>query len=844
MITTPLSVTALLSTFRSLFHDYHTLLTLMVLIGLSTSSAYAAMPLPPEGMSSYNPLLQGILYGILLALFIYTLNIYITLKDKTFLFFLSLLLAVAIQITARQGVNPLILGSGSSSPDNTLLISTALNLLFGALFIRRFLGLPQYSPILDWAVLATGLLPVFIYGLLASMTITPPTLSILITHTLACTIVITASAVRYQQGCRPAKFPLIASLILFVPMVFLLFMPDSAQPLPITNSTLNICATAQMIVFTYGLISHIGHLNKQLNREISDRKLADITYRENEQRWRELADSTFEAILIYQGGIIIDANQACDQVLGYEPTQLIGTSGESFIGKDNLSVLLQKISDASSDACEFTLAKNTQQHDTISVELRSKSGNFNQQPAHIVAIRDISERKQHEQQLLQLGYYDSLTGLANRSLFQQRLHHAIDKAQRVQQKHALLFIDLDQFKNVNDSLGHDVGDQLLVEVGKRLSTRARKVDTVARLGGDEFAILIEDIQAPYSAAKVADELLSVMSDHIQVDDYHLMVTPSIGIALYPSDGDNGGELLRKADTAMYHAKSQGRNNYQFYTEALNKKIVRRMDLESELRLAIERNELFINFQPKVNLNSGNIVGAEALLRWQSKKYGLVHPVEFISIAEETGLIWPIGELVLTQACQQALGWLQIYPSFGSIAVNISGIQFSNIGLIDTVASVLKEVGIPPQHLELEITEGAIINNAEEAIKIMKSLKSLGVKLSLDDFGTGYSSLNYLKRFPVDSLKIDRSFVAEIVSDKTSLLIADNIIKLAHDLQLNIVAEGVETAEQLKIIREMGCDELQGYIFSKPLTNVGMNTLLAENHNLYKNSAEFCSADST
>jgi len=262
-----------------------------------------------------------------------------------------------------------------------------------------------------------------------------------------------------------------------------------------------------------------------------------------------------------------------------------------------------------------------------------------------------------------------------------------------------------------------------------------------------------------------------------------------------------------------------------------------MDLESELRLAIERDELFLNFQPKVNLNTGNIVGAEALLRWQSEKHGLVPPGDFISIAEETGLIWEIGELVLEHACRQALGWLEIYPAFSSIAVNISGIQFNHYSLVDTVAKVLKKTGIPAQHLELEITEGAIIDNAEDAIEIMKQLKDLGVNLSLDDFGTGYSSLNYLKRFPVDSLKIDRSFVAEIVSDKTSLMIAENIVKLAHDLQLNVVAEGVETTEQLAIIRKMGCDELQGYIFSKPLINTEMDSKLAEHSNLYKNTPD-------
>lgn len=573
--------------------------------------------------------------------------------------------------------------------------------------------------------------------------------------------------------------------------------------------------------------------------DITDTRLADIANRENEQRWRELADSTFEAILIYQDNVIVDANQACEQLLGFSPTQLIGTAGESFISRENLQAMLDSIHEGSNEPTEFSL--RTRAGETIMVESRSRTGAFNQQQVHIVALRDVTERLQHEQQLKQLGYYDSLTGLANRTLFQERLQHAIDKSKRYLQNHALLFIDLDQFKHVNDSLGHDIGDQLLVEVGRRLKTRVRKVDTVARLGGDEFAILVEDITAPYIAAKVAEEILAVMAEPIGVDEYKLMVTPSIGIALYPTDGDSGTELLRKADTAMYHAKSLGRNNYQFYTEALNEKMVRRMDMESELRLAIERDEFLLHYQPKVDLETGNIVGAEALLRWHSAKFGLVPPDEFIAIAEETGLIWPIGELVLRHACEEAKHWLAIHPAFGSIAVNISGIQFNHSNLVETIAQVVEETGVPPEHIELEITEGAIINNADEAIKVMATLKELGVRLSLDDFGTGYSSLNYLTRFPVDCLKMDRSFIAEMVNDVTGQKVAENIVKLAHDLKLTVVAEGVETEEQLNMIRSMGCDELQGYIFSKPLPSKEISSLLASEVNLYRNRPTMKSA---
>lgn len=893
----------------------------------------------------------GMVYGVLFALFVYTFNIYISLRDNTFLYFLGVLTAVALQTAANQGTirilapgNDLLVNSGS-------IVAALLHVLASAFFVRRFLFLPINNPTLDKMILASGLVPLLIYIALP-LPLPLAERGAVFAGIASTIIIIIASAIRYGRGYAPAIFPLAGGLLLFLPMSLQTLLPENFLPALTNGNLFSLCIMLQMIILACGLGSRIDNINKELSGEISERKrrqmqllqaqkiarygdwswntitnsfsfsdsaqnilpelstgtsndfdklierasererkaihlafseategkngyqaefsllhnngathyyltqaeyqrdrrgnktpqligtihditerkLADMAHKENEQRWRELADSTFEAILIYQENLIIDANQACDELLGYSPTQLIGTSGELFIGRESLPMLLREIEASAEGAFEFTLQRKDRPG--IDAELMSKRGSFNQKKVQIVAIRDISERKQHEQQLRQLGYYDSLTGLANRTLFQQRLEHAISKSERTRQKHALLFIDLDQFKNVNDSLGHDIGDQLLIEVGKRLAERTRKVDTVARLGGDEFAILVEDIKAPYSAAKVAGELLKVMSDPIQVDDYNLQVTPSIGIALYPSNGKTGGELLRKADTAMYHAKSQGRNNYQFYTEKLNQRIIRRMALESDLRLAIPNKELSLNFQPQVDLHSGAIVGAEALLRWKSEKHGLVSPEEFITIAEETGLIWPIGELTLEDSCRQAAMWLKTYPNFGRIAVNISGIQFNHRSLVTTVKNVLQKTNLPADRLELEITEGAVINNVEDAIYIMKQLKNIGVKLSLDDFGTGFSSLNYLKRFPVDSLKIDRSFVADIASNKTDLKIADNIVKLAHDLNLNVVAEGVETQEQLNIIRNIGCDHLQGFLFSRPLNSTEYETILEEESNLY------------
>ncbi|MGK0499184.1 MAG: diguanylate cyclase (GGDEF)-like protein/PAS domain S-box-containing protein [Oceanicoccus sp.] len=893
----------------------------------------------------------GIITGILFALFLYTLTIYIALKDRTFLYFLLLISAVFMQTSASLGIIKIAMPGSNQLVDFMVIAGAIINALASVFFIRRFLLLEKYNPVLSKLILASGFISLFCLPIYLWSQDTGE-LAAIMTVSITSILTVISSFIRLKNGFKPAIFILAGSLVVLLPMLIIVILPESSLPAMSTTNLLNICVAIKLIIWASAMSSRIDNINKQLSKEISERKLrekqllqaqmlarygdwswdtlsnrfvfsasaknifsfnfddsknifdqlldqaqpdekaaleqafgngqqseqsfhaefsmqqqdgstqyymtqadyqrddngnssslligtlhditekklADFAYTENEQRWRDLADSTFEAILIYQNSIIIDANHPCENLLGYSPSQLIGSSGESFIDPKKLPDLLKKISAAQSNVFEFSLRRKD--HPDIEVELRSRSGNFNQKPVHIVAIRDISERKEYEQKLQKLGYYDSLTGLANRTLFLQRLQRAINKSERTEEKHALLFIDLDQFKNVNDSLGHDIGDRLLLKVAQRLEKNSRKTDTVARLGGDEFAILVEDIGAPYTAAKIADELIRMMAVLIEVDDYKLLVTPSIGIALYPTDGETTDELLRKADTAMYHAKSQGRNNYQFYTKQLNEKIIRRMALESALRTAIKDDEFYLYYQPKVCLKTGNIVGAEALLRWESAKFGFVSPVEFIPVAEETGLIWPIGELVLKQASLQLKNWIDRFPNFESMAVNISGIQFNHNSLVDTVTEVLQEYQIPPAHLELEITESAIIDNAEDAIKVMIQLKELGVKLSLDDFGTGYSSLSYLKRFPVDSLKIDRSFVAEIVSNPIDMKIADNIVKLAHTLGLNVVAEGVETDEQLEMINAMDCDQLQGYIFSKPIDQQELTTMLANQDNLY------------
>lgn len=443
-------------------------------------------------------------------------------------------------------------------------------------------------------------------------------------------------------------------------------------------------------------------------------------------------------------------------------------------------------------------------------------------------IQDITERRQAEDQIRFLAYYDNLTQLPNRLLFRERLDYALTRARRETTQVAILFLDLDRFKQINDTLGHSTGDSLLEAVATRLQECVRGIDpvtrnvpvethnTLARLGGDEFIIALGDITQIEDAAKVARRILTALKDPFRLDNNEVFVSSSIGISVFPDDGDNAEALLMNADAAMYHAKDEGRNNYQFYNTSMNEAAFAKLSLENDLRKAVERNELVLYYQPQIDIRSGNIISMEALLRWQHPERGLISPMEFIPLAEETGLIVPIGAWVLQAACVQTKAWHDAGHTMLSVAVNLSGRQFRENGLIQMVEQVLNDSGLDPEHLELEITESIIMQNAESTINTLNDLKAMGVKLSIDDFGTGYSSLSYLKRFPIDTLKIDRSFVRDITNEEEDEAITKAIIVMAQSLKLSVVAEGVETEQQLAILRKQGCPITQGYLFSKPI----------------------------
>lgn len=435
---------------------------------------------------------------------------------------------------------------------------------------------------------------------------------------------------------------------------------------------------------------------------------------------------------------------------------------------------------------------------------------------YIAIYSDISERKKEEEQIQFLASHDVLTRLPNRYLLTDRLEQALALGERTRTRVGLLFVDLDHFKNINDSLGHDVGDELLRQVARRMSACFRRSDTIARLGGDEFVAVLSEIASENEAASVAEKMLEAFGEKFIVEEHQLTISPSIGISIFPDDGNNPVTLMRNADIAMYRAKAQGRNTFQFYRAEMTAHATERLQLEIQLRHAIERGELSLHYQPQIDLSTGEMNGVEALVRWNHPDLGMVSPARFIPIAEDSGLIIEIGEWVLRTACLQGLRWqAQGYREI-QIAVNVSGVQFTRGHIAERVRDILDETGFDPRLLELEITESVLMTSGESSLDIMNSLKSLGLSLALDDFGIGYSSLSRLKTFPLDYLKVDQSFVRDIATDPNDAAIVRAVLSMSREMDLKVIAEGVETDEQLEFLRTLQCRTFQGYLFSRPV----------------------------
>jgi diguanylate cyclase (GGDEF)-like protein/PAS domain S-box-containing protein len=435
---------------------------------------------------------------------------------------------------------------------------------------------------------------------------------------------------------------------------------------------------------------------------------------------------------------------------------------------------------------------------------------------HYVATgKDITERMRDQERLQHMAHHDALTDLPNRNLFLDRLQQALNRARWHQRLVAVMFLDLDRFKYINDTLGHNTGDQLLLQISKRLKNSVRDGDTIARFGGDEFALLLDDIQSDNDVSGLARKLLGTLEEAFRIGRHEFYITASIGISLFPADGEDAETLLRNADVAMYRAKDLGKNNYQFYSDDMSARVFERLTLENHLRRALEKNEFVLHYQPQVDARSNRLTGVEALLRWQHPDMGLVPPANFIPLLEETGMIEEVGQWVLETACRQSRQWHDAGWAYLHMSVNLSSRQFNNSDFIDTLHDIILRTGINPEFLELELTESMLMRNASMTINALKSLNELGVRFAIDDFGTGYSSLSYLRRFPIDTIKIDRSFIHDVMENSDDAAITSAIIVMARSLALNVIAEGVETETQLKFLQARQCHYIQGYLFSRP-----------------------------
>jgi diguanylate cyclase (GGDEF)-like protein/PAS domain S-box-containing protein len=565
--------------------------------------------------------------------------------------------------------------------------------------------------------------------------------------------------------------------------------------------------------------------------DITERKEADLALREAERRYHSLFDNAIEGIFrTSTEGHYLDANPALARIYGFEsPTDLISSlrdiRRQLYVDPARREEFMRIIK-ARGSISGFESQVYRRNGDVIWISENARAVFEHGQVVYYEGtVEDITERRLYQARIEQQANYDTLTGLANRSLLNDRIQQAIFTAASYGTRLAVVFVDLDRFKFINDSLGHHVGDELLKAMADRFRSSVRDHDTVARLGGDEFVLLINGQGEPDSVGTTMERMLQLISHPWRSAYGEFEVTCSIGVALYPDDGSDADTLLKHADSAMYRAKEHGRNNFQFFTDDLNRVMKERLELESNLRRALDRGQFELLYQPRVDLKTRELTGCEALIRWQLPGRGVVAPARFIPIAEETGLIGPIGRWVLQTACAQNKAWQDAGLKPAVVAVNVSPRQFRRDDLVQTITEVLEQTKLEPRWLEIEITENMVMHDGEHMVEMLRAIKRLGVQIAVDDFGTGYSSLSYLKRFPVDRLKVDRSFVQDMANDADSAAIVRTIIALGHNLGLKVVAEGVETEEQIAFLADNACDELQGYYFSKPVSGWRFRKLL-------------------
>jgi diguanylate cyclase (GGDEF)-like protein/PAS domain S-box-containing protein len=567
--------------------------------------------------------------------------------------------------------------------------------------------------------------------------------------------------------------------------------------------------------------------------------VVDQTERVHQRNQLEIDSEVFrisrEGVMILDNnGIIISVNEAFSQITGYSKAEAVGQTPrllKSGRQKDDFYKQMWN---------QLNLKRNWQGE----IWNRKKSGEIFPQwlsisvstddqgkvKEYVGIFMDITEQKKSQDRIENLAFFDSLTGLANRRLLADRAKQAISFAKRQKCMIGFIYLDLDHFKEINDVMGHQVGDELLVQVAERLKSCVRDADTVCRMGGDEFVLLINELASPDDAVEVIQKVLDKLSYNFEIDHRTFKVSCSLGASFYPLDGDNFSHLLQSADTAMYQAKSGGRNTFRLFTNEMNIRVQRNMMIRNDIQQGLKTGQFFVVYQPQYDLNTLKVISVEALLRWQHPDRGLISPADFIPIAEETGMIIELGLFVMLQSCKQAKLWLDEGYRL-SVAVNVSYVQFVRNNLLEQIKSVLEETQLPPELLELELTESIMAADPENVLSVVDKLRAVGVTLAIDDFGTGYSSLSYLKRFSVHKLKIDQSFVRDILDDKDDAIIVATIINLAKNLQMLCIAEGVENIEQANLLREMGCAQVQGFWLAKPLTVAKINDLLELNSNL-------------
>lgn len=567
-------------------------------------------------------------------------------------------------------------------------------------------------------------------------------------------------------------------------------------------------------------------------RNITERKHAEKALRESEEKYSSLFQHSNDAIFLHDlNGTILDVNRKVLDQFQYTKSEILSLKIADLHPDEAVHISKRAFKKVTENGFfNFEIDFKKKNGEIFSAEVSSSLFKIGVKEVIQGIVRDITDRKRAVEQIAYMAYHDPLTNLPNRHLLKDRLQQTLASAKQYNRIVAILFLDLDNFKRINDTLGHDQGDKLLQNVADRLQGYIRNSDsiarlevkqgdtTIARLGGDEFTILLTEIKHIKDAVKVAQRILDLFNAPFAIESHEVFITTSIGISVYPDDGETVDTLLKHADTAMYHAKEQGRNNYQFYRETMNITIIERLDLENKLRKALDKREFVLHYQPQLDTKTKKIIAVEALIRWKHPDKGTMLPMTFIPAAEETGLIIPIGEWILRTACKQNKAWQQAGLPPIRVTVNISSVQFSQKSFVKMVGKVLKESGLDPHYLELELTETILMQTTDTAVTTLKALKSLGIRIAIDDFGTGYCSLNYLKSFPIDTLKIDQSFIRDLSINQEDKAIIHAIIALGHSLNLHVIAEGVETMQQLEYLSEKESDAVQGFLFSKPLPN--------------------------